>query len=91
MCSQWRVLNKKSDPLGYEVDAILEPFWLPPELLGLPWLDPEDGCGLAEGVPTADLPTKIAPGSIESDAALMSPTSSAFAFSSTLSETSMLP
>lgn len=60
-------------------------------LLGLLWLDPEVDCGLTDGVPTADLPTKIAPGSIESDAALMLPTSSAFALSSTLSVTSILP
>ena len=48
-------------------------------------------CGFTEGLPTVDLPTKMAPGSIESDAALMSPTSSALALSSTISVTSMLP
>ncbi len=44
-----------------------------------------------DGAPTVDLPTKMAPASMETVAALMSPMSSAFAFSSTLSVTVMLP
>lgn len=47
--------------------------------------------GFTDGLPTVDLPTKIAPGSMDRDAALMSPTSSALALSSTMSVTSMLP
>jgi len=43
------------------------------------------------GVPTVDFPTKIAPASMDSVLALMSPTTSALAFSSTRSVTVMLP
>ena len=47
--------------------------------------------GCCEGVPTVDLPTKMAPASIEMVAALMSPTSSASFLSSTRSVTVIFP
>ena len=65
---------------GWDVDG---EFWLGFDT------GPEEGAWL--GVPTVDLPTKIAPASMVSTAALISPITSAPALSSTRSVTVMLP